>query len=90
MSSAEFVEWQAYHQIEPFGEERADLRAGIVAATVANRGRSKKDKVFKPKDFMPRFDQPRGPMTAEQMLKTAEAWNAFLGGKDLRTKKRAP
>ncbi len=28
--------WLAYYQLEPFGEERDDLRAGIVAAAVTN------------------------------------------------------
>jgi hypothetical protein len=32
----ELAEWAAYYQCEPFGEERADLRAGIVASVIAN------------------------------------------------------
>ena len=36
MSSAEFTEWVAYYSIEPFGEFRRDLQAGIVASTLAN------------------------------------------------------
>ena len=55
IDSAELTEWMAYSQIEPFGEERADLRAGIVASTTANVW-SGKGKSFKPSDFMPKFD----------------------------------
>ena len=52
-------EWQVFAALEPFGEERADLRAGIVASVIANclaRGRGKP--AFKPRDFMPRFKEP--------------------------------
>jgi len=31
----EFRQWKAYGQVEPFGVERDDFRAAIVAATVA-------------------------------------------------------
>mgnify|MGYP000940748974 FL=1 len=54
MSSRELSEWMAYYNIEPFGEERADLRSGIVASTIANVNRDpKKGQPFKPTDFMP-------------------------------------
>lgn len=32
MDSAEFGEWIAYHTLEPFGPEREDYRAGVVAS----------------------------------------------------------
>lgn len=54
MTSRELLEWQVYYGIEPFGEERADLRAGIIASTIANcQGRKKGKPAFKPVDFMP-------------------------------------
>lgn len=31
-----FLEWMAYAKIEPWGEVRADLRAGMVVATLHN------------------------------------------------------
>jgi hypothetical protein len=36
ISSAELTEWEAYYQLEPFGELRGDLRAGIVASAIVN------------------------------------------------------
>ena len=36
LSYTEFQEWCLYYQIEPWGEDRADLRAGIVASTLHN------------------------------------------------------
>jgi hypothetical protein len=55
LTSAELTEWAAYYNLDPWGEDRADLRAGIVAATIANRMRSKGEKTRKPVDFMPKF-----------------------------------
>lgn len=56
LSSQQLAEWLAFFQLEPWGEERADLRAGIVASTIANVNRpAKRKKAFEPKEFMPQF-----------------------------------
>ena len=65
ISSREFAEWLAFYRLEPFGEERADLRMAVLAALIANVNRNpKKRRVFTPEDFMPKFeppsDSPRG------------------------------
>jgi hypothetical protein len=59
MSSRELSEWAAYYGMEPFGERKADYRAGMVAATIANVNRAQNSKPFKPDDFFPepRFDE---------------------------------
>ena len=36
MSSHEFTQWVAYYGLDPFGQERADMRAAVVAKTVAD------------------------------------------------------
>lgn len=58
ISSRELTEWQAFFRLEPFGEERADLRAGIIASTMANTARDPKQRPrpFEPREFMPQFD----------------------------------
>lgn len=54
MSSAELTDYMAFEQIDgPIGEMRADLRAGIVASTVANHSMSPPRTPSKPLDFMP-------------------------------------
>lgn len=53
LDSAELTEWVAFDHMEPIGEFRADLRAGIVAATVANYGGRDIRVPRKPSDFMP-------------------------------------
>lgn len=57
IDSREFSEWQAYWQLEPWGEGRDDLRAGIIASTMANLWRGADTPPFTPTDFMPQFDR---------------------------------
>jgi hypothetical protein len=38
---------------QPWGEYAADLRAGVIASTIANVNRSKDAPAFSPLDFMP-------------------------------------
>lgn len=83
ISAREFAEWMAYYTLEPWGQERADLRAGIIASTVANANRDakKRRQPFKPQDFMPAFD--REPQTADQQLAMARMITEALGGEIL-------
>lgn len=61
MSSAEFSEWMAFYNIEPFGEERADLRQALTTSAVHNsiQVQMKKPQWTKPGDFMPFSTQPK-------------------------------
>lgn len=58
LNAREFAEWIAYWNIEPWGEERADLRAGIIAATVANAAPFRSGRSFAASEFMP-FASPQ-------------------------------
>ncbi len=40
ISSAEFTEWQAFYQLEPFGDLVADQRHGVATALQANLHRN--------------------------------------------------
>lgn len=53
LTSRQFAEWMEYYQLEPFGEDRADLRSAIVACVMSNRWRGKNEPPSKPADFMP-------------------------------------
>jgi hypothetical protein len=66
LDAVDIAEWMAFDRIEPFGEERADLRMAIVACTIANANRGKGQKAFKVDDFMPKFE-PRKKQTVTQM-----------------------
>ena len=84
LPSSEFNEWFAYSDLEPFGEERADLRSGIVASTIASIYRKKGSRQPKPQDFMPKFGKPveRRQSTEEQiaLIKSLEpGWDKLFG-----------
>lgn len=75
MSETEFRDWQAYFAIEPFGEEAAFYRSGIVAATIANVNRDTKThpEPFSPADFMPKSkrreeEAEKQPATREELI----------------------
>lgn len=60
VSSAEFTMWMAYAQIERFGPDYDDLRAGVIAAAIynVNRDSKKNPKPFGPKDVLPWMAAP--------------------------------
>lgn len=78
MTMQQLEEWATYSSIEPFGEERADLRAGVIAAMIANVNRGKKsDKVWSPQDFVLKFgevDESKQPFTDDAK------WERFKNG----------
>lgn len=88
MTWAQYRSWQEYFSVEPFGEDRADLRAGTIAATIANSHRDPnlKPQPFTSQDFMPDFDGSRTkskPMRRQEwaqvksMAKARAAGGAF-------------
>lgn len=80
-TSRELTEWAVFLGLEPRGEKRADLHAGIVASTVANANRDpKKDRAFKPEDFMPKFGHQQ-ELTDEQMGVKLDGLARAYGGK---------
>lgn len=79
ISSRELTEWRAYCALEPFGEERADLRAGIVASTMANVFRRSGTKPYKAQEFMPKFAKER--QNWREQLEIVRTINAAMGGR---------
>lgn len=78
VSSRELSEWRAYYGLEPFGEDRADLRAGIVASTMANVFRKSGTNPYKAQDFMPKFGKEKQDW--REQLELVKSINAALGG----------
>ena len=56
MTAGEVAEYQALDNVEPWGEQRADLRMGILASTAVNMMTGKKGKRMSATDFMPYLD----------------------------------
>ena len=71
-----YLRWYAYSVVNPFGENRADVRAGIVAATVHNTlvGLwAKNPKFKKPADFMPKYGIVKVKKTAKDIYEIFKA-----------------
>jgi hypothetical protein len=56
----------AMYQVSPWGEDRADLRAGYIAATQYNVARQRGQRALKVSDFLPDF-APKKRQTAAEM-----------------------
>lgn len=68
LQASELDEWYAFWSLEPWGEVRADYRAGLMCATVLNSQRVK-GKLFEAKDFFDLYDAgKRTKQTGQQML----------------------
>jgi hypothetical protein len=74
LDSHELSEWMAYYRLEPFGEVRADVRAGIVASTLANVHRKRSAPPFSPLDFLA-FPEPKPE--SDMNTKVKEVFRAF-------------
>ena len=84
ITASEIVEWEALYRIDPWGEDRADLRAAIVAYTFAS-AHTKKGKKLKLSDFMPDYDKAyakqMGLRQSDQLFAgNLIAWHNRLGG----------
>lgn len=79
MSSREFTRWQRYAAVEPFGSPRDDLRAGEIAALIANVNRDsrRRPQPFTPGDFFPQIAPLKPPVDAKaSWLAWADRHNA--------------
>lgn len=90
MSASLFLDWAEFDRVCPFGEDRADLRSGIVAwtiatvvwAAVAKKG-GRKPKL---EDFIPKFGTEAKRVQSVDEMKArlnafAMAHNAFIAQK---------
>lgn len=77
MTSSELAEYMTYDRIDPFGEQRADLRAGIVASVTANHSMSPPKTPTKATDYMP-FTKKAGPILLDDPVKHGQLIAASL------------
>lgn len=68
ISSRELTEWIAFDQVEPIGDRRGDLQAGVVAATVANVNRAKGARAYLVTDFMPEYGRKEVAVDADALV----------------------
>tara|TARA_R110002110_G_scaffold166143_2_gene366673 strand:- start:33 stop:314 length:282 start_codon:yes stop_codon:yes gene_type:complete len=71
IDSKELSEWASYFSMEPFGNTRSDIQAGIIASTIANCNRTKSSqKLFNATDFMPIGEHNKTkPIEQEEKIK---------------------
>lgn len=51
LTADEFAEWEAFHELEPFGPRAEALQQAITASTIANAFRGKDSEAFTPSQF---------------------------------------
>ena len=71
--SSLLTEWMAFYGLENWSEERADLRAGGIAAAIYNTHARRA--VCRGRDFV-LVQQPRRPRSRRAMI---DAWKSFGG-----------
>lgn len=76
--SDELAEWMAFYSLDPFGDQRADYRMGIVAAVQANSWRGQGQRALSPEDFLP-FKPPQRQSNKRQSPSDMRAaFDAFV------------
>jgi flagellar basal body rod protein FlgC len=83
VSSRELAEWIAFFELEPWGTEVEDWRAGLIASTIANANRDQKRRrrPYEPQDFIPRRDVPTKQIeeqSVEDQIAIVEMWARIL------------
>lgn len=78
------AEWMAYYSLEPFGEDRDDLRMAINASSIVNTilsmlGKKGKTKFLKLKDFIPEFGN-KEKKSPDYMLEKMKELSKIYGG----------
>ena len=76
--------WAAFDRLEPFGDERHDRSAAIIACTIFNINRGKGVAAMKPSDFMIEYDKPE--QTAAQLEIGITAWANAMNASQARKK----
>lgn len=63
MTSSELSEWMAYDRIEPIGDIRGDIQAGVIASTLSNlMGKRRDGRASEPYDFLPFIERKKPNM----------------------------
>ena len=79
ISVHEFREWRAFYDLEPFGEERQDLRIGSIVSTLVNIYRKRGKAAVSIRDGTIKVGEPIAPK--RQKWQTLKAIGAAIAGK---------
>lgn len=89
MSIDEFVQWMCFYSIEPFGDKRGDIQAGIISQTLANIHRASNAKPYTVQDFIPQFTE-RQPMARQSLEEQRTRWRAIVTAQNALVQSRIP
>lgn len=78
MTAEEFVEWKAFYKVEPFGDYRADLRAGMMTAPLLNIQMAPAHRKWRAHHWVLNTDPPK-PQTPEEMKALLQALAGAFG-----------
>lgn len=78
MTAPQLAQWLDYYQVEPWGEDRADLRNAQLMALLFNLFRRRGTAPKRASDFMLRFGR-RARQTPRQMFEVLKMAAAFSG-----------
>lgn len=60
LTARQLMEWEAYAELEPFDERRADYRTASIVQTIANVNRGKNQKPYTLEEMLLKFgEQPK-------------------------------
>jgi hypothetical protein len=89
LPAPEFAEWKAHYALDPWTEDRADLRMGVIAATIKNAS-GRYAETAHPSDFIPDYEGATEQQTDEQMMRAAMRINALMGGEVKQCQPKSP
>lgn len=67
LTAKQFIDWEFFEQLEPFGDLRADYHAAQIATMIANVNRGKDQKPYKIEDFLIKFEEKKKQSPKEQL-----------------------
>jgi hypothetical protein len=68
LSSTELTYWMAFYSIHPFGSERDNIHAALIASTIANANRGKNQPAFTADDFMLKTQEQKRKENTKSVL----------------------
>ena len=82
LTAKEFRGWEMYYELEPFGEERADVRAASIVQMLYNVNRGSKQKAITLKECLLKWgeqDEPKKQQTWQEQLAIMKMLAAAYG-----------
>ena len=77
-SPREFMEWKAFFRVDPWDQDRADLRSGILASLICNMFAGKGATRAKPDDFLLSEKRPPQPMRRQSSAEVAAVLEGII------------